>query len=303
MSEDVKEASDAVVADDKVGDVTPDTIVSTKKEDTAPDVSGDSGDKDPYANWREMASGDDEKLRKTLDRFGSIQDLAVAYREIDKLRGSVKVPFPEKGTDEEKSSWREKNGVPESPDKYDISLESGFVFGEEQKPGLDLFLKRMHERNLPNSEVKNTLQAYAEVIEQEREILYQGDTQNYQDAVSSLKKELGPEYKMNEEILRNWAANNEELVQEVFLARDETGRRVIDNPSFVKTMMNLIRAADPASTVAHMSGGLDSGLTRLQELREMLRENPQKYYANPKFSDELARLSNMESAYKKTGKR
>jgi hypothetical protein len=56
------------------------------------------------------------------------------------------VPFPEKGTDEEKAAWRKDAGIPDKPEAYDLKFEDGFVVGEDDKPMVDELPQAAHER-------------------------------------------------------------------------------------------------------------------------------------------------------------
>jgi hypothetical protein len=90
-------------------------------------------------DWRIKLAGEDKSYLKTLDRFNTPSDLAKAYRDAQQRlsAGNLKAILPDNPTEEELKTWRTENGVPESPDKYDVNLGDGFVWSDEDKPLLD----------------------------------------------------------------------------------------------------------------------------------------------------------------------
>ena len=128
------------------------------------------------ADWRQKGltaagvAADDKGALAMLERLGSPGDLVKKVLEQEKLirSGQHKQALPKDATDEQKAAWRKDNGVPETPDKYDIALPDGLVIGENDKPIVDNILKAAHGVNLTNDQTKAVLAAY---YAQEKEFL------------------------------------------------------------------------------------------------------------------------------------
>ena len=247
-------------------------------------------------DWRDKFAGEDKKFRKQLDRVGSPTDFAKNYRELEKLKANIKKPFPEGGSEEEVSAWRKDNGIPDKAEGYDITLPDGMLIGDDLKPMVDVFLNDMHAQNASNETVKNVLSSYMKIIEDEKAAYVAADKEHYEQTVSSMRQEWGPEYKGNISILNNWLNNNGDFAKSMFEARDPSGRKMINNPDFARFILNHVMATDPAEAVSGASG--TKAMDRLAELRTMLRENPQKYYSDNKYSEELAKLADIEERIK-----
>ena len=116
-------------------------------------------------DWKQKMSAGDEKILKSLDKFKTPQEAIIAYKELQTQFSKTR-PAPELAKDataEQIKEYREQVGIPESWDKYDTNLENGVVINEFDKPIVEDFLKKAHDKNLKPSEVKNALQAYFEV--------------------------------------------------------------------------------------------------------------------------------------------
>ncbi|MGD9659607.1 MAG: hypothetical protein AB7U61_18530, partial [Methylocystis sp.] len=74
---------------------------------------------------------------KRLERFNGPRDIVDSFLEADKkIRGGkIKTAFPDNATPEQITAWRKENGIPETPDGYDIkNLGDGYVVGEADMP-------------------------------------------------------------------------------------------------------------------------------------------------------------------------
>ncbi len=82
-------------------------------------------------DWREKLAKGDEKKLKSLQRFASPEALTDSYMSAaERIRsGELKTVLPKDAKPEELAAWRKENGIPETPDKYDLTFESGLVIG------------------------------------------------------------------------------------------------------------------------------------------------------------------------------
>jgi hypothetical protein len=120
--------------------------------------------KDYPDDWREKIAKDDEKVLKKLQRLKTPEDLAKSYLELEKKFSETRPKFqlPENPTPEDIAKYREENGVPEKPEGYDLNLDGGLVIGEYDKPIIDAFTKKAHDKNMPAGELKKAVQSYFE---------------------------------------------------------------------------------------------------------------------------------------------
>ena len=144
-------------------------------------------------DWRIKLAGEDKSYLKTLDRFNSPADLAKAYRDAQQRlsSGNLKPTLPDNPSEDELKAWRTANGVPETPDKYELELGNGFVWSEADKPLLDDFAKYAHERNLPAGQVKDVLGWYASIQERQLAAREEADERFHQQSEDSLRSEWG----------------------------------------------------------------------------------------------------------------
>src|SRR5690242_14053786 len=100
-------------------------------------------------DWRQQIAGNDEKYAKRLERYGSIKDVANALIATQNQisAGELRSALKANATPEETAAWRAENGIPEAPEKYDLTMPQGIVFGEDDKPFVDSFLKAAHGAN------------------------------------------------------------------------------------------------------------------------------------------------------------
>src|SRR5690606_11096008 len=123
-------------------------------------------------DWREQLANGDEKLLSVLKRYTSPKswsDAAFALRQ-KMSSGELKRAAPGKDAKpEEIAAWRKEMGIPESPDKYDLTLEGGLVIGDEDKPYISKFTERMHGKNASNEVVKEAVSAYYEIVEEQKQ--------------------------------------------------------------------------------------------------------------------------------------
>ena len=100
-----------------------------KKDDVKPiiadKVDADADTTKPADDWRTRLAGGDEKELKRLSRFASEADVYKAYRELEKKKssGELKQALSKDATPEQIAEWRKENGIPETPDKYDLTFE------------------------------------------------------------------------------------------------------------------------------------------------------------------------------------
>lgn len=116
----------------------------------APDkLFGKLTEKPPEFDWRKAMAGDDPEELKALERYTDPVQARKAWKEaVAKISegGKVKVPG-ENATPEEIAEFNKALGVPESPDKYEITAKpvDGYEVSDADKSFLNGMTARLHD--------------------------------------------------------------------------------------------------------------------------------------------------------------
>lgn len=185
-----------------------------------------SGDRSGAANnqslgWRAALPAD----LRDVPEIASMQkpgELAKAYLEANaKLQKAIVLPG-ESSNDTEVKAFREKLGVPENPDGYEIDSTGDKEFA-------DVFRKAAHKEGLTPKQAKTLHQ---EIIQASGEILSRAQAQRKaakDKATEALKQEWGERFEANDIAARRFAAlAGAEMVD----ALGESG--LIDDPRVLK---------------------------------------------------------------------
>src|SRR5260221_442998 len=144
-------------------------------------------------DWREQIYGSDPKLLARLQRYASVKDVANALVAAQNRisSGELKSALKANATAEEAAAWRLENGIPESPDKYDLTMPGGIIFGDEDKPFIESFTKAAHAANFHPEQVKAALAWYHQDREAQIEVMAAKDAQQRDAARDELIAEWG----------------------------------------------------------------------------------------------------------------
>lgn len=256
-----------------------------------------------------MAGGDDKKLA-LLKRYASPLAAVDALHDVrtKMSKGEIKVvnPLKPNATPEELKAWRADNGIPETPQGYDTTIEDGHVWGEADKPVLDSFVQAAHEANLPPTAVKAALKWYeghqAKVIE----------TQMNEDAgfkkanIDELASEWGGALNREVAIASEFFQKLPDGLGDALMgARDGNGRLLMANAKFIRWANSMERSANPAATVMpgsgiHAAQALESELAGIKVL---MADPNSKYYKGPESKKLNERYLQLLEAKEKQGKR
>lgn len=245
-------------------------------------------------DWRTRLAGDDEKTLKKLERFNSINDVVRWAQNLEKKMssGEFKQALPDDATEEEIAQWREQNGVPESPDKYDLDVD-GLVIGEDDKPHLDDFLQQAHESNMPNEMVKQVVSWHYQNIEKQQESMAEADADFQAESQQALREEWGGEYKQNINQIKNLLSSAPEGIEERLLGgRTADGKVVGNDPETLKWLAGLARQINPVATVVPGAGANQASAVQdeIQQIETVMRTEPDKYWKDPKMQARLKEL-------------
>jgi hypothetical protein len=218
--------------------------------------TGESGapdwlDKSPDG-WREAIAGEDEALLNTLKRHNNLRSaLKSGWEAQQKIRrGEVSNGLPDDPTDEQLAAWREANGVPESPDKYDLQIEEGLVLGDADRRIMESVQAAAHEANVPAGTLSRLTNAVLSARQEEAEALQAQDGLHLQQAERQLKEAWGQDYNTNVNLAKMFLAQFPESVRdELASARLAGGRALFNSPEVMNTLTEMMRTVAPAATV------------------------------------------------------
>jgi hypothetical protein len=246
-------------------------------------------------DWREKLANGDAKRLKSLQRFASPAALTDSYLAAqERIRsGELKQALPKDAKPEEIAAWRAENGIPEAPEKYDLTFDSGLVIGKEDRPIIDGFLKAGHERNIDNEQAKGIIEWYYNEQERQTKERQDLDLRESQEAVDALNAEWGGNYRANINALEGLLTQFPEEVRDSLRgARLPDGRGLMNHPDVVRGFVKMALEINPAGTVVPGNGAdpMKNINGRIEEIDKMMREDRKAYDKNEKVQAEYRQL-------------
>jgi hypothetical protein len=254
-------------------------------------AGADKGADAAAADWRVKMAGEDKDFLKRLGRFSDEAAFAKSYRSLEQKlsSGEFKKALPETATDEERATWRKENGLPEAADGYveKLALPNGLVLGEADKPIVSEFAKAAYDGNVAPDQFNKLVAKYYEIQEAQKVAQEAADDTFRQESEEALRAEWeGPNYRRNLTAVRNMMSGwPEGLADRVLAGRTPDGRKLGDDPAFIKQLATLAVEINPIATLLP-AGTADPGKTaqaELDSIRELRRNDPNKYDADKKL--------------------
>lgn len=255
--------------------------------------------------WREELAAGDEKAVERLKRFQAPGDIFKSFRALEQRMSSgelkANVPFPEKGSAEEKTAWRQAQGLPETPDKYEVKLPDGIVIGEHDKPLVDTFLKDAHAANLPPSAVNTALTSYFKMQEAQIAEGKKAWDEGLKATEDALRVEWGQDYRKNIQHLEGFVS--EWIGDEALRTKVMNGAK--SDAGFAKALMGLILQVDPVGTVVTAEGQnqVQALSDEIANLVKMSGDKNSEYWKGPKAAHHQARLRELNDAQARVSKK
>ena len=231
------------------------------------------------ADWRAKIAADDQ----TLARFASPKAMYESYAALRAKMSSGELkavtPFPKDGTSEAQAEWRKGQGLPESPEKYDLT---GLTIEESEKDTVSEYLKAAHANNLNPDQAKALLTTRATLIAAQKAKQAEVIAQLEQETSDALNAEMGADYRRNMNLvaglLDSHGKGDAAFKESVMLA-------VKRDANFARFMTAAALAINPTATLFPAgTGGSPGGIeSRLAELNKMMRTD-RKSYNDPKIS-------------------
>lgn len=229
-------------------------------------------------DWRERAAKGDAKKLAKLSRYASPEAMADALIAAnDKISsGGLKTPAPEDA--EALSRWRADNGIPESPEKYDIKLKDGLVLGELDKPLMEDFLKTAHTKNVSPEVVNEFANWYFGKQEQAMQEFAVHEASARQDAEKALISEWGNNYTVEKNNINNFL--KAQGLEDLQYARMPDGTSVGNSPDMLRKLAFLAKEINPGATV--VPGASNASATIDQEIAAIEKTHGTETYTKDK---------------------
>lgn len=253
------------------------------------DEPGKEGSTTWPTDWREqLAQGTgNAEAAKLLARYQSPADVAKALLAAQqKIRsGEYKRAMPQGDNPEELKAWREEQGIPESPDGYELPPINGQPIDlanldEGTKASLTVLREGLHKAGLNKEQGAVVSSALLTLAERQAEQTATQDANNRDSVEDALRAEWGPDYRrnlnMNGALLTQHFGDN---MEGVLNARMPNGMRLADSPEFNK-FLNAMARANGSDVL--FDGDVKGGASvdsRLEEIRNVMRTNINEYYA------------------------
>jgi len=235
--------------------------------------------------WRENLAGDDKAKMDRLGRFDTPVKVFDSFLEMEKKfsAGEIAGPFPAEGSDDEKSAWREKAGVPKEAQGYFENVPEGLVIGEADKAGMETLAEAMHGVNATTEATHAAMGAYYKHLENIMAERAEDDQALKDKTDNDLNETYGAEFKRNVTDLKAWLGSaGEEVSGYVLNSRGPDGSPLASNPGFIKWMVGQMRDIRPLVTVPGLGAG-EPGVALADEITKIetrIREDNKGYRAD-----------------------
>ncbi len=241
-------------------------------------------------NWREEMAGGDEKKLTRLGRFDQPGRVLDSYLELEQKHSSadIRSPFPDKGSDDDKATWRESNNVPAEAGGYFDGLPDGITVSEEDRAGMDTLAEAMHAVNASPVQTHAAMGAYYSVVENLKDVRAELDVTAKRDTDDDLDELYGTAgRRRNINDLSSWIGTaGDEVKADILGARTPDGTPLGSNSDFLKWMIGQMRALNPLVTVPGLGAG-DPALAindEIAEIEKVIANDGKAYRADKKMN-------------------
>ncbi len=206
------------------------------------DVGSVSQEQTSESNWRDNLP-EDLRDHKSLQHYGSVNDLAKSHVHAQQMIGKDKIVMPgQSATDEE---WREvysKLGMPATSSEYNFDKSAGLGEGMEVDENLlGWFSDTAHQVGLNNNQMQKMVELWNQNTSDLSNLSQEGARQSQEQSALELRKEWGNAFddnlKLSKTVLNQFFSgkdSNEFLDQQL-----TDGSRIGDSPDFIRMMSSI----------------------------------------------------------------
>lgn len=258
-----------------------------------------------WVSVRAKIANGDPKIEARLARYSSVESaieaLISAQNKI--AQGVTKTAFPKDGSPEEMAAWRTENGVPDSPEGYDLTLEEGVVMGEEDKPLVDDFLKHAHAENYTPAQVNAAVNWYMNMREEEANAIAENDANLRISGEEAVRELWGAETQLNKQIIMNLMNSAPDGLGDLLLSgRLGDGTPIFSHPGALRWFADHARALNPLATVVpgHGQNASQAMEDEISNIEKLMRDKESDYWKGPKANQIQERYRKLLDARERT---
>ena len=211
-------------------------------------------DPDWPADWREKAAGGDAKVLSRLSRYASPKAIADALIAAQNRisQGDLKPILKKDATPDQIKEYRESLGIPETPDKYDLTE---FKIQDKDNPLIKEYLQRAHATNQTPEQVKAGVESYFEIAQKVAETRANNDALQQRETEDVLRGEWGDEFRRNITLVKSFLDNAPEGFKERFLTgRMSDGKQIGSDPEALRWLLQLELERNPQGVITPGAG-------------------------------------------------
>jgi len=254
------------------------------------DTDTDTGFEWPE-DWRTQLAGDDEKALKQLERY---EDPVAIWNKARALEQKITsgeyrqaTPFPEDGSEEEQSEWRRMQGIPASPDQYQLARE----VAEEEMAEIKPFIEYAHSKNLPPDIANTVIDYFYENSKRGEEAIAVADEAESEAIEDFLRAEWGDEYRRNQNKVRSVLDMVPDGGDALLEARLPDGTKLENSPAFQQFLLLAADAINPTLVVPSGGGDVMSSIMdEIDEIKAIMNTKEYTPQKRARYRDLLSEL-------------
>lgn len=257
------------------------------------DDAGDSAAGYWPNDWRTKVAGDDEKEAKRLTRFASPADLYKQNRELEKKlsSGSLKPVLAKDATPEDIAAYHKEHGIPETPDKYDLSDLKVEV---QDKEFMAEILKVAHANHQKPEQIKPVIKAFYDLAAKAREKAAEEDKQYAVKAEDELRKEWGQDYRRHTNLINGLMdlTGDPEFNKSLMEGRLADGTLIKNSPAMQRFMLQLALINNPVGVVvpSHNGNPMQGLEDEIKKIETTMKTNRKEYDRDAGMQSRLREL-------------
>lgn len=244
-------------------------------------------------DWQKRLAGDDEKSLKQISRYGSVDEIWKKAKSLEQRlsSGEFKTALPKNPTADDLAAWRKDNGIPDTPDKYDLK---GINIPEGDREVINDFLANVaHSENFTPTQTRKAVESYYRMQERNDQVRAEKDEKDRGAGLDALSQEWGGQFTRNNSLIKNLVNKFPESVREsIFGARLADGTLLFNHPEVMRGFLALELERNPAGVTVH-SGDGDLGksmVERYDEIMKYMNTERSKYNKDNKTQEEYRKL-------------
>lgn len=246
-------------------------------------------------NWRMLLAGKNEKGAALLGRYESGEKFVDAHMALlAKMSSGDHAARPPDTDADALAAWREKRGIPATPDDYVLPEIEGKAWTERDKPIIEAFLAFAHAGDLPQERVSEAIQNVYDSFGAVAEMQAESDRAYVTESVDALREAWGADFRGNINLTKRLLGDQKPIADALLGSRDAQGRRLVDNPEIVQWLAGIAR--DRYGSEGMISGEEAATISsRIDEIKNILRTDSSRYYREKNgkgqsLADELLEL-------------